>query len=777
MTQESLDRQGIQSVADLSRSMPAVTFRQGPTGDRISNISIRGIVSIYGAPTTGIYLDDTPLQKRLANGATTGSGSPLPVLFDLDRVEVLRGPQGTLYGGSSQGGTVRFITPTPSLTEHSIYTKAEVTQVSGGDMGFSAGFAFGGPLIQDRVGVRISAYGRRTPGYVDHVSMKTAQTLARNSNWGDAKMVRGTLLWKLTDNLSITPALYYSSERSHDPDQYWQNIPAYSTLPQSYNNSAYINPATGVPWPNVVFPGVTDGPYNQFGRYRTGVNFVKNGVESAAFAPRENSLLIPSLTIDLESDTLSLRSITSYVEDRAKGNTATMTGVRNNVYNGTALVNGVLRGTIVVVPGFDYWDNYFYTNSRTGIAQEIRLTSVAGDSPFSWVAGGYYSNFTNKVDPTERSNDDEKSLFVSGVPFGQRSGSPVIDGDIVSHRYQEFKETEAAVFGEIAYRFTPRWKATLGSRYTRNTYDYYQFFEGPLAGPASPVTVTGDQKENSFTPKVGLDFQVSEHNLLYTNIARGFRPGGTNAPIPVTNCAVDLAVLGGAQPPASYSSDTVTSFEVGAKVRAWGGRAQVNSSLFYIDWQDIQTQTRLRNCGFQYVVNGAEAISKGGDIQAQVLVTDGLILSTTIGYNDAYYKDAVLGPVPPAGVTRQILFNKGDSLGAPKWTYSVGAQYNGRLTSDYGWYLQANYQYQGPYFATSGPGTLTYDEYSYRAMAIDYVNARVGLTRGGVDVAFFVNNLTNSHDLLSDQKQPYGVQITQQTLTPRTIGLSLTYRH
>ncbi len=483
-----MDRQGIQSVADLSRSMPAVTFRQGPTSDRIANILIRGIVSIFGAPTTGIYLDDTPLQKRLANGAVTGSGSPLPVLFDLDRVEVLRGPQGTLYGGD-------------------------------------------------------------------------------------------------------------------------------------------------------------------------------------------------------------------------------------------------------------------------------------------------YSDFTNKVDPTERSNDDEKSLFMTGVPFGQRSGSPVIDGNIVSHRYQEFKETEAAAFGEIAYNFTNRLKATFGSRYTRNTYDYYQFFEGPLAGPASPVTVTGEQNETSFTPKVGLNFQINESNLLYANIARGFRPGGTNAPIPVTNCAVDLAVLGGAQPPSSYGSDTVTSFEAGAKMRALGGRAQINSSLFFIDWQDIQTQTRLRNCGFQYVVNGAEAVSKGGDIQAQVLVADGFIVSTTIGYNDAYYKEAVLGPQPPAGVTRQILFNKGDSLGAPKWTYSVGAQYNGELTSDYGWYLSANYQYQGKFFATSGPGTLTYDEYSYRAGAVDYINARVGLTRGGVDVALFANNLTNSRDLLSDQKQPYGVLITQQTLTPRTVGLSLTYRH
>ena len=137
-------------------------------GPGLANISIRGITDFQaGAPTTGFYLDDTPLMKRNAGNTSTasGNGAPVPPLFDLERIEVLRGPQGTLYGGSSEGGTVRYITPQPSLTHYSEYVRGEVSQTKNGGTSYEGGVAIGGPIVNDKLGFRASAYKRHDAGW------------------------------------------------------------------------------------------------------------------------------------------------------------------------------------------------------------------------------------------------------------------------------------------------------------------------------------------------------------------------------------------------------------------------------------------------------------------------------------------------------------------------------------------------------------------------------------------------------------------------------------
>ncbi len=150
VTQKALDQQNIKTVQDLARGIPDVTFRR-VGGDNDPSIAIRGISSHVGAQTTAIYLDDTPLQKRNTIGLITGNGSPFPQLYDLDRVEVLKGPQGTLFGASSEGGTIRFITPQPSLTTFSGSARADVSFTEGGGMSYEGGAAVGGPIIPDKL--------------------------------------------------------------------------------------------------------------------------------------------------------------------------------------------------------------------------------------------------------------------------------------------------------------------------------------------------------------------------------------------------------------------------------------------------------------------------------------------------------------------------------------------------------------------------------------------------------------------------------------------------
>ncbi len=162
MTEETLEQKGIKSFEDVARFTPGVDFSSGS-----NKISIRGISSGAGAGTTGIYLDDTPIQMR---GLGFSADDSLPGIFDVERVEVLRGPQGTLFGAGSEGGTVRYITPQPGLQDYSGFARAEVSQTQHGGANYEIGAAVGGPLVVDKIGFRASAWHRRDGGWVDIVT-------------------------------------------------------------------------------------------------------------------------------------------------------------------------------------------------------------------------------------------------------------------------------------------------------------------------------------------------------------------------------------------------------------------------------------------------------------------------------------------------------------------------------------------------------------------------------------------------------------------------------
>src|SRR6478672_9306454 len=157
-TQKSLDQQGIRTIADLAATVPSLLLT-GQEASGLATVSIRGIRQTSAtAATTGFYLDETALQKRAAAGFGSQNGTPVPPLFDLERIEVLRGPQGTLFGGGSEGGTIRYIQPEPSLTRYSSYARAQWTNTENGDPSYEAGVAFGGPIVEDKLGFRVSVF-------------------------------------------------------------------------------------------------------------------------------------------------------------------------------------------------------------------------------------------------------------------------------------------------------------------------------------------------------------------------------------------------------------------------------------------------------------------------------------------------------------------------------------------------------------------------------------------------------------------------------------------
>ena len=231
-TQESMDIRGIKDFTDIARFTPGVTIDSNQT----NSISIRGISSSGGAGTTGIYIDDTPIQIRALG---FNPDDTLPQTFDLDRVEVLRGPQGTLFGAGSEGGTVRYIMTQPSLTKFSTYARAETSYTQGGAPSYEAGVAAGGPVIDGVLGVRASAWFRRDGGYIDRIDPTTLSILDRNANHDETTVLRFAATWEPVAGVAVTPAILYQDRKRNDISIYW---PLYSNPSADRYESANPTP-------------------------------------------------------------------------------------------------------------------------------------------------------------------------------------------------------------------------------------------------------------------------------------------------------------------------------------------------------------------------------------------------------------------------------------------------------------------------------------------------------------------------------------------------------
>src|SRR3954467_1055092 len=174
-TQRALDQQGIRTIADLEATVPSLRLN-GQEGSGLATVSIRGIRQTSAtAATTGFYLDETALQKRAAAGFASVNGTPIPPLFDLERIETLPGPQGTLFGGGSEGGTIRYIQPEPGLSHYTSYARAQWMQTKDGDPSYEVGGAVGGPIVQDKLGFRASVFTRDNGGYIDLTDYRTGR--------------------------------------------------------------------------------------------------------------------------------------------------------------------------------------------------------------------------------------------------------------------------------------------------------------------------------------------------------------------------------------------------------------------------------------------------------------------------------------------------------------------------------------------------------------------------------------------------------------------------
>lgn len=717
--QKQLDAQGVRSMDDVARLTPGVSFQRngGSLNDyngEESDIAIRGIQSSAGAQTTGIYLDDVPIQGRHMQFGTLNA---YPALFDLARVEVLRGPQGTLFGAGSEGGTVRFITAQPSLHSFSAYTLAEGADTDGGDPSYQMGAAAGGPISEGTLGYRVSASYRRDGGWVDRVDFLNGDTVEKNSNWQDTYVLQGALTYAPTANLTITPSIYFQDLYLNDTPDTWSTL---SDAPAGvFRNGNLVNNKSSDPW------------------------------------------VLPSMRIewdDLWGGAAKLTANTAYFSRNQRAR-VDYTEFNRIIYTGNPY------------PPPGHVAPAYFTDSQHNVVQELRLQSTAPDSRLDWLVGFFYEhqreNTTQTVyDPTLR----EDVLSEAGYDIG-----PLVDG-VYSYLQSPFLaiDTQYALFGQVDYRLIGGLKLTAGVRAEDAKFDGQAHYEYPINVLGPPVTSSSSSSERPVTPRLGLSYQPRSSILLYTSAAKGFRIGGINAPLPGA-CDPELSALGhpdGAPP--RYGSDSVWSYELGAKTMLWQRRLVIDASVYRIDWNGIQQNIYLPLCGFEYTANLGRAESRGGDLDIRALVTKSLTLQVSAGYTDAFYRQTI------SGTTANVI-SSGDHLPANPWLVAASANYEIQAFGAVKPYLRVDWQMaaaQRSPTQVQDPADISYDANLPLQPATRWLSARAGMTVRGLDLSIFGQNLTNSRPLLYRSHDLVSSPLYYDyTWRPRTIGLTVTYHY
>jgi outer membrane receptor protein involved in Fe transport len=790
LTQDAMDEKGIKDFLDIARFTPGVSIDNSAT----NAISIRGISSSGGAGTTGIYIDDTPIQMRSLG---FNPDDTLPKTFDLERVEILRGPQGTLFGAGAEGGAVRYILTQPSVTSTSTYLRSEASYTQYGQPSYELGIAHGMPIIDGTLGVRASIWYRGDGGWIDRVDPTTRAVVENNINHEGTLVARLAALWQPANSFSVTPSILYQNAKKHDDSTYW---PAYSNA-----GAGDFNTATPERIPN------------------------------------DDQYYLPALKLQWDLGKSQIISNSSYYH--RKQITAYQGTVYDLSYYQTAGayfgVGCEASGAPVGCPWFPLIDgngihlpagfsNYqtpnTMTNSQESYVQEVRWQSTDESAKLHWTVGAFWQ--LAKEGSIEELNDPQINAFYQylygtnaislycppgGTPatcagppdFLNSSASPdyscptnsaysaIPACDIYYNNNTTF-DRQIAGYGELSYAFTDWFRLTVGERIARTSFSLTHYADGLENFGPFPGTVYASEKGTPNTPKVTAAFQVDPNNLFYATYAKGFRVGGGNAPLP-PYCDADLAAAGypnGA--PLTYKPDSTQSYELGSK-NTFGQALRIATSIYYIKWNGIQQNIYVAGaCGLQFTDNLGEAVAWGGDLQAE-LALGALHIDFATGYTSARYTKNSPADCDPTGAGIPCKSSNGDAISgqaaldyAPglnsPFTVALGAEYGFKL-GEHAAFARADWEYESrnpwPSALQDPRNVAQYNPFTYTLASTSFTTVRTGVYLGDWQLALFVDNLFDSHRVtnyaLGQPALAPTVQENDYTYRPRTIGINATW--
>jgi len=793
-SQQLLDKQGLKEVDDMVQFTPGLSITRQANGANM--VAIRGIASSAGAGTTGIYIDDTPIQARNLGYA---ANSAFPALFDLQRVEVLRGPQGTLFGAGSQGGTIRFIQAEPDVFDTSVYARGEYAVTDGGEKSYEGGVAVGMPLVEGELGIRLSVFQREDGGWIDTITadpvlvdptgeagpesleFANREVIEKNSNGLLTQNFRVALKWQPTDTIQITPSIYYQNqERDNAFNEFYLSASGdgeYARLAHVAGDSEeYVD----IEWPDL------DSGVDEFTLSAVNVTWNLGRVE------------LYSTTSYFDRDFYQYGDMTEYY--------AWWYGIKDE-QNLLAPVGQKATSKSAI--------------TQETFTQELRLQSTS-DGPLRWVAGLFYSDADQHTTQNIRVNSINNASSIkrfylpdflasvdNGFPYGEGFNAYQnhfgVNPDPNGHEWGLDLNTidkQYAIFGQVDYDITDKLTLTAGLRIARNEQESVSQYSGATNNLNAPINTlgaeevaafnspefvssTGENSETSVTPKFSASYKFNRNNMAYATVSKGFRPAGVSKRL-MGICDTDLVGLGYVDDngvpsnPTTYDSDTVWSYELGSKNSLLDNRLFIDSSAYILDWNDIQSAVFLDSCAEGFTANLGNARSTGFDVALRYSLTDNFQLSGTLGYNKTEYANDALSQ---GGV---ILVSEGSSVAGAvtPWMGSLSGQYFYEVTGGYEGYVRADIAYRSEESeeGQTDPDNPRYNPDLSPTASYTTVNVRAGIQINDIDISLFVDNLTNQDVMFNAQNYSVFSGATRQvwtasTLRPRTVGVFVSYRY
>ena len=709
-----LQRDGASGIMSIAGKVPGLSIQDLGPGDK--KYVIRGINST-GASTTGVYYGEAVINQ--GNGDDGGGFEPDIRLYDLNRVEVLRGPQGTLYGASSMSGTIRFIPNAPVMNRVEGYVSLEDSSTDHGSGNYNANGALNLPIFDNLLSLRVVGWKLYQSGYVNQIRVGSGVTAVANGVTLPVQplgFIRGVnndivgggramLRYQPTRNLTVDLNYTGQTETSNGSSRWTPpGIAAFSGGP--------IAPVQGCDLCNT---DVTQSPW---------------------------------------SDNIKVFGLTARWQTRIGLLTATTNQFNRNTgftFDSTP---------ILVSFGVNVPAETFEPRNRRSNSSEVRFASDFA-SPVNFVVGVFHQRTLQDL------NVEVISTDALGLPTGSFSAANSADalnfpgvGDTFFGRSDHRDDSQWAGFGEATWKITDRWTAVGGLRYFTEQLNGFQVQTHPFGGfpPGTPNGVAiYDPTEtfNKVTWKGNLSYKFNKAALLYGTVATGFRSGGLNA---VSEPFEPI--------PPAFSPDTLTNYELGLKGELFSGLFDYQVDAYLIHWNNIQEQLTTADAAFVYQGNAGQAEVKGFEFDLTARPIPFMTSTLTGSWQDAKLTDGA-SPAqktlnPTLGVTGEKIPN------VPEYQFNLNLDYTRPVSADWRASFGANVAYRGSidaYFA-SNPFNLVLPSYTL-------VGLRAGAIHGPWTFTAFAHNLTDERaqvSAINSSQDPHALL----TVQPRTIGLRVT---
>lgn len=709
ITGDTLLQQGVTDIESVMQQTPGVSFKSFGPGQ--TEIEMRGLESEGGnSPTVGFYLDETSLTPP--TGSSNGKVVIDPNLFDLQRVEILRGPQGTLYGAGSMGGTVRLITNPPDLTEFSAKTQESVSRTEGGGWNHAENAALNVALVPDILAIRLVVSNSYDDGWISRIvenpfPLETNPNPACGAFYG---CTRGNVLAghvtavypnvNDVDRTSARVAVLYKPVDGLSIDLTWLNQKMASGGWSLFDTV----PGTDAHYQPINFPERVDDDVTLF------------------------SLLLKYQLQDFEITSATARWYRTepQIQDESEDSQDAF---------------GIPAFYPPTGAGLATMDETEYTSQ---VSEELRVATT-GTGPLSGLLGGYMSSF-------------KSNTYISWLSPGFQ---PLFGTGLITYYFSPTHIDQHAVFSEGSYEFTPQLKLTAGLRY----FSYNSTFAATQNGLANggPILSTSRAaaSDKGFNPKLNLSFEPNDDTLLYATVAKGYRPGGGNYALDTsgpTSCGPALASIGLTQAPLAFKPDILWSYELGNKLQFFDHTLTINSAIYYESWQGVQQLVAL-SCGQVFTTNAGNAAVYGGELEIAARPIPPLTLTLSGGYTHA----ALVANTPTTGGVAGVQLPN-----VPRATISESVEYKFPLNGNYVIDTRLNDDYVGPRSDVLGP-LPSYSLAKLRAGLLgDRLSTFFYINNLGNKMVYLSNDVSLAVNLPSFNRAA--------TEMPRTFGVDFSYK-